>query len=98
MKLILRAAAGACLIAVGGCGGQGDDSLGENAADVAEEQAETLDAAAENATNEVAEENLEAQADALREAGERKKEAIDEADVNADDMTAAQKNAVANGM
>ncbi len=42
-----------------------------------------MEATADNMTNEVAADKLENQADAIREEGERKEEAIDEADVNA---------------
>jgi hypothetical protein len=97
MRLLLKSAIGAGLLAVAACGGQGDDALGDNAADAADAQADVLDQKADNATSEVQEDSLEAQADALREQGEGKEEAIDDADVNADAMTPAQKGAVVNG-
>lgn len=96
MKVPFKAIAVAGLLALTACGGQGDDTLGDNAADAAEAQAENLEAMADNATSEAVEENLEAQADAVREAGEQKEEAIDEADVNADAMSPGQKAATTN--
>ncbi len=83
MKKISFALVGAAALALAACGGQGDDALGDNVADNYDAAADNLDAAADNATNEVVEDNLENQADALREEGEAKEEAIDEADVNA---------------
>jgi hypothetical protein len=40
---------------------------------------------------------MEANADAVRAGGEAKEEAIDDADVDADDMSNAQKGAIING-
>lgn len=98
MKTILRAAAVAAgIFALAACGGQGDDALGDNVADAADAQADNLEALADNAATEGQEQSLEAQADAVREAGEAKEEAIDDADVNADAMSAAEKEAVVNG-
>lgn len=93
MRVSAKAAAFAGLLALAACGGQGDDSLGDNAADAADAQADNLEAIADNMGNEVAAENLEDQADAIREAGEAKEEAIDESDVKADAMTPAEKEA-----
>jgi hypothetical protein len=69
--------------ALAACGGKGDDSLGENVAQSYDNAADQIDAMADNTTNAVQEETLENQADALRETGKQKEEAIDEADVNA---------------
>jgi len=80
--------------ALAACGGKGDDSLGDNIADAYGNVADQLDAMADNTTNAVQEETLEDQADALRETGKEKEEAIDEADVNA----AAVNQAAANAM
>lgn len=74
---------GSTFFALAACGGQGDDSLGDNVADAYEAEADNLEAVADNATTEAQEENLEQQADALEEAGAAKEEAIDDADVNA---------------
>lgn len=97
MTSILKATAFAGALALAACGGKGDDSLGDNVADAADAAADNLDAMADN-TSGMAAENLEAQADALRAEGEAKEDAIDDADVNADAMTPAQKEAVTNGL
>jgi hypothetical protein len=89
---MIAAMTAGCL-ALAACGGSGDDALGEQAQENMENKADALDAAADN-TSGAAADSLEAQADATREAGEAKEEAIDDADLNADAMTPAEKNAV----
>ena len=81
MKLIYKTLLPACFLALAACGGQGDDSLGDNAAQAAENEAEALEEQADNATSERQEEALEANASVVRETGEAKEEAIDEADI-----------------
>ncbi|HEX8064093.1 MAG TPA: hypothetical protein VF535_12880 [Allosphingosinicella sp.] len=83
MKFTLKAALGAGLLALAACGGQGDDSLGDNVADNADAVAANIEAVTENSGNEAIEEAGEDKAEAVREAGEAKEEAIDDADVNA---------------
>lgn len=90
MRRIVMPALAAGLLSLAACGGQGDDSLGDNAADAAEAQADVLEEMADNAVNSSEAESLEAQADALEDAGEQREEAIDEADVNAAAVTPAQ--------
>ena len=96
IKAILTFAIGAGMIALTACGGDGDDALGDNAADTAEAQADNLEAMADNATNEARSDALEDQADAVEEKGEAREEAIDNSDVDADAMTDARKEAAAN--
>ena len=81
MKKISFALVGAASLALAACGGQGDDALAENVQENYENAAENLDAMAGNATGAEAA-TLGNQADALREEGARKEDAIDEADVN----------------
>ena len=94
MKKFAFALVGAASIAVAGCGGQGDDSLAENAQENLEGQAENLDALAGNAATDAEAEALGNQADQLREEGENREEAIDEADVT----NAAEADQAVNGM
>ena len=98
MKTMLKFAVGAGLFALAACGGQGDDTLGDNVADAADAQAENLEAAAENATSEVQSDRLEAQAEAVSDMGEAKEEAIDDADVNAQAVATTPEEPVVNGM
>jgi ABC-type glycerol-3-phosphate transport system substrate-binding protein len=88
MKKISFALVGAAAIALAACGGQGDDSLGENVQENYEAAADNLEAASDNATGAEAA-TLENQADALEEEGARKEEAIDDADVNAQNGAAS---------
>ena len=89
MRKIAFALVGAASLALAGCGGQGDDTLGENAQENMEAQAENLDALAANAGSEAEAEALGNQADQLREEGENREEATDESDVNAAEVDQA---------
>ncbi len=93
MRYLITIAAAA---AISACGGQGDDTLGDNAADAAEAQAENLEEAAENVGGAQGE-NLQEQADAVEDRGAATEEQIDESDVEADELTPAQRNALVNG-
>jgi hypothetical protein len=86
----------AVAISISGCGGQGDDSLGENAAEEAENRADNLEALADNATGADAK-TLDALADAQERQGEQLEEAVDDSDVNAAALSDDQKNKVVNG-
>ncbi|QNN64195.1 hypothetical protein H9L12_07365 [Sphingomonas rhizophila] len=83
MNKMSFAIVGAAALALAACGGQGDDTLGEQVQENYENAAENLDAAADNTANPAEAAALENQADALQEEGEKKEEAIDAADVNA---------------
>jgi hypothetical protein len=87
MKKISFALVGAASLALAACGGKGDDTLGENVQENMDNAADSLDAAADNTAGAEAA-NLENQADALRDAGDNAEEAIDEADVNAQNVNA----------
>lgn len=87
MRKISFALVGAAALAVAACGGTGDDTLGENVQENMEAAGDALDDMADNAAgNEAA--TLENQAAALREAGENAEDAIDDADVNAQQVNA----------
>ena len=96
MKKISFALVGAASLALAACGGQGDDSLGDNVNDNYEAAADNLEAMADNTGNAAASATLEDQADALETEGDRKEEAIDDADVNA--ASPAETNAAVNAM
>ena len=96
MKKISFALVGAASLALAACGGKGDDSLGDNVNDNYEAAADNLEAAADNTGNAAAAATLENQADALEAEGDRKEEAIDEADVNA--SNSAESGAAVNAM
>ncbi len=81
MKMIAKSILASGLLALAACGGQGDDALGDNAADAAEAQADNLEAMADNAATDAQADALERQAEAVEEAGAAKEEAIDDADV-----------------
>ena len=74
---------GAAALALSACGGKGDDAAGDNVEQAYDNAADNMDAMAENTTNEVAADAMEEKADATREVGKEKEEAIDAADVNA---------------
>jgi hypothetical protein len=88
MKKLSFALVGAAALALAACGGQGDDTLADNVADNYDAAADNLEAAADATANGAESDVLENQADALREEGEDKEEAIDEADVNAANVNA----------
>ena len=96
MKTIHFALVGAASLALAACGGKGDDALGENVQENYEAAGDNLDAMADNSGNAAAAETLGDQADALKAEGARKEEAIDDADVNAQNH--AEANAAVNAM
>lgn len=96
MKAVFTALAAASALALTACGGDGDDALGDRVEDKYENKAEALDDMADNATTDAQEQSLENQADQMEAMGDRKEEAIDNTDVDADDLSEAQKNAIVN--
>lgn len=94
MNKMSFAIVGAAALALSACGGKGDDTLGEQVQENYENAAENLDAMADNTANAGEAAALENQADALKAEGDRKEEAIDEADVNAATANGATVNAM----
>jgi hypothetical protein len=97
MKRILTAAFAAATLSLAACGGDGDDALGDRAEEAAENKADVLDEAAANASGDQ-EDALEAEAEATREAGDAKEEAIDDSDIDTDELSEQQKENMVNGM
>ena len=96
MKIFLTPVLAAAALGLATCGGQGDDTLGDNAAEAAEAQAENLEQQADNASG-ANEEALRDQAENVEEAGEQREEAIDDSDVDAGSLSAEQRNGLTNG-
>lgn len=94
MNKFAFAVVGAASLALAACGGQGDDALAENVQENYDNAADNLDAIADNTANPAVADNLANQAEALREEGGRKEDAIDDADPNAATTNAAQVNAM----
>lgn len=87
-KLAIATMIAAIALPLAACGGKGDDKLGSQVEKAADNRADALDATADN---------LEDQAKAVRKDGDRQSDAIDDADVNAQAMPQAQKDALING-
>jgi predicted small lipoprotein YifL len=93
----MKTIAASALLALAACGGDGDDALGEKAKDAAETKAENLSDMADNAATPAQADALNDRADAVEQAGEKREEQIDDSDVDADELSGAQKNALVNG-
>lgn len=78
------------------CGGKGDDKLGEQVQEAAENKADKMDTMAGNMSG-TSEDLMQAKADATREEGDAKEEAIDDADINAEALTPAERAKMING-
>lgn len=76
------------------CGGDGDDALGDRAEENYDAAADNLEMMADNAATPAQEDMLDQRADNMEAMGEAKEEAIDESDVDADELTEQQKNAM----
>lgn len=91
----ITAAIGLSLI-LAACGGKGDDKLGDQVEQAADNKADKMDAMADNMSG-TSKDLMQANAEATRKAGDAKEEAIDDADVNADALTPAERAKVING-
>jgi hypothetical protein len=91
---IIAAAIGLSLV-LAACGGKGDDKLGEQVQEAAENKADKMDVMADNMSG-TSEDLMQAKADATREAGDAKEEAIDDSDINAEALTPAERAKVIN--
>lgn len=83
MKKISFAIAGATALALAACGGEGDDALGDEYEDAAENKADALEDQADQAEamgDEATADALEEKADQVEAEGEAMEEAVDEAD------------------
>ena len=97
LKSIFKGAAVAALmLSLAACGGKGDDKLGDQAEQAADNRADAMEATADNMTG-TDRAAMQADAEATRAAGDAREEAIDDADVNADAMSNGQKAAIVNG-
>lgn len=88
MKILVAALLTASALSLAACGGRGDDKLGDQAADAAENRADALEAQGEN---------MEEQAEAIRENAEETEERIDDSDVDARALSNEQRGAIVNG-
>lgn len=96
MKKLTFALVGAASLALAACGGKGDDRLADNVQANYDNAAENLDMMADNTGNAAVADSLHNQADALKAEGDRKADAIDDADVNA--QNSAEAAAAVNAM
>ncbi|GAA0737258.1 hypothetical protein [Sphingomonas japonica] len=87
MKLHIVAALAALALPLAACGGDGDDALADRAEDQAEVQADQAEAMGAN----------DAVVDQIEEDGEDRADAIDDSDVDTDDLTKGQQDAMVNG-
>jgi ElaB/YqjD/DUF883 family membrane-anchored ribosome-binding protein len=70
------------------CGGKGDDKLGSDIKEAADNRADVMEATADN---------MKDQADAVRDNAADQADAVDDADVNAQAMSQGEKTALVNG-
>lgn len=96
MKRASMIAAVGLSLTLAACGGKGDDKLGEQVQEAAENKADKLDAMADNMSG-TPEDMMQANADATREAGDAKEEAIDDSDINAEALTPSERAKIING-
>lgn len=96
MRIPMTAVAAAMLLSLTACGGKGDDKLGDQAEHAMDNKADAMDAQAHNMSGAQAD-MMHANAQATRDAGEAKEDAIDDADVNTQALSNEQKSAIVNG-
>ncbi len=87
MKTVVKSIALAGFVALAACGQTPAENAAENVEASADNAADAIDAMADNTTNAVAEEQLENQADAVRDAGEANAAAANAVAANAMNST-----------
>ncbi|UZK65503.1 hypothetical protein [Sphingomonas sp. M1-B02] len=83
MKILLKAASAATLLALAACGNNADDQAADNIEAMAENRADALESqadAARAAGNDQLHDSLEAQADNVEDMGEREADRADDSD------------------
>lgn len=80
------------LLMLAACGGTGDDKLAGRVEDAADNRADALEAQADMLENRA--ESLDQRAERVRDLGERRGDAIDAADVNAQAMSQERRDAI----
>ena len=80
MKILVKGAMVASLMALAACSGGGDDQAAENIESATDNEVEALENMADNTSNGAAADALDDRADAVEEAGEEKADAVDDSD------------------
>ena len=96
MKIMTTALLGIAALGLTACGGDGDDALAENAQENLENQGDAADAMADNMADGPAQDAMEEKGEMLREKGEAVEEAVDNTDVDTDELSPAQQNQLVN--
>ncbi len=96
MKIMTTALLGIAALGLTACGGDGDDALAENAQENLENQGDAAEAMADNMADGPAQDAMEEKGEMLRDKGEAVEEAVDNTDVDTDELSPAQQNQLVN--